>query len=162
MKVSECAPAPFGTDYYIMGDDHHVRGAQVQNITRQFVDLSVMESQTQSKVPNNFDCECILPSVPSDPLYVLPRTSFTLDDTSGVEAANRIVSILKETCPSTAMITTNTSRMRIAVHIDGCLDMKIKLFRHSGYPTAVLVVCRRDAGDWFAFHRVYMQIKNNF
>ncbi len=160
MKVSDCAPAPFEADYYIIEEDTQVRGAQVQNTTRPLLGLAEIGDHASSKVLNIFDRCCILPYTPSDPLYVLPGSKFTLSNISGVDVANRILSILRDSCPSSAMISTNIARMRITVQIDGRLDMKIKLFKH--IVDGVLVACRRDAGDWFAFHRIYMQLKNSF
>jgi hypothetical protein len=159
MRTSESVPAPIEADYYNHSEDQSTRGAAVQQVSRQRMDILGPLYHESSKVQNIFGDHCKLPQIPSDPLYTFPRSTFVVRHQGGSEVGNRILSILEASCPSSAGIIKDGARMKVTVKIEGCLDMKIKLFEHRD---GVLVVCRRDSGDWFAFSKLFMQLANSF
>ena len=150
------APAPFNTDYYVSNGDDAVRGAVVHGVRS--IHSASVQQQMASKIPQSFDDNCVSRELPDDPMYVLPRTRFTVEgEASSAALGNLIVTALRSLCPADTALTTDHVRMKVSVVIPGTLDFKVKLFREdNGHH---MVVVRRDSGDWFVFIQLYSAIK---
>ncbi len=147
-------PAPLNTDFYASDHGDSVRGAAV--MVGEAIDIRTVRSQVQSKVSQRFDSDCVVPNVPTDPLYVLPRSRFTVHDSRGTFVANSIVEGLRMVCPVDAAIEVNRSKMKVTILIPNSLDLKIKMFSTGD---DLLVTFRRDSGDWFVFIHIFSAIK---
>ena len=149
-------PAPFESDYYVADSAEPVRGAVVQQ--SRTLDTSAVQSGVLAKIPQSFADSCIAQSLPTDPLYVHPRSRFAVcSNQSAAELGNLLMSSLQSLCPAGALIRANSERMKISVEIPGTLDFKVKLFRSEKHGHIVTV--RRDSGDWFIFIQLYSAIK---
>lgn len=155
--MSERAPAPLDTDHYALNPDLSIRGTTVHS--GRFLDISDRNVHQTSKVSHLFDDRCIAPRVPSDPLYVLPRTKFTVKFESSAGLGNAIIVGLKSLCPAIAELKLDATRMKISVLIPGTLDLKVKIFEELEHSGVYMVVCRRDSGDWFVLMQVFSAIK---
>jgi hypothetical protein len=147
-------PAPFNTDFYAHESTDSVRGAAIR--VGEVIDIHLASSHAVSKVPHRFDTDCVVPNVPADPLYVLPRSKFTVHDHCGSRVANSIIDGLRLVSPADAVINVEPSKMKVSILIPNSLDMKIKLFACDG---DLLVTFRRDSGDWFVFIHIFSAIK---
>jgi hypothetical protein len=147
-------PAPLNTDFYATDNSDSIRGTAVR--VGEAIDVHVSRAQLLSKVPHKFDNHCAAPSIPSDPLYVLPRSKYTVHDSRAAFIGNAIVEALRLVSPVDATLEVNAAKMKVSVLIPSSLDMKIKMFA-SGDDT--LVTFRRDSGDWFVFIHIFSAIK---
>ena len=147
-------PAPFSTDFYA-DEAEGVRGAVVNN--QRVLDISGIPV-TLSKIPQPFVSHTAPPLLPADPMYVLPRTRFFVSGwESSAILANSILTALQGLCPQGCNFRTDIPRMKISVEIAGTLDFKVKLFQTTN--GQLMVVIRRDSGDWFMFIQLYSAIK---
>ena len=154
--MTDRAPAPFNADYYAVNPDVHLRGTAVHS--GRFVDFSTTQLDNPSKVSHVFDDSCFAPNIPSDPLYVLPRTKFTVNSESLSELATSILVGLQTLCPADTVLKTDKTKMKISVMVPGTLDVKVKILATESRNT-YLVTCRRDSGDWFVFMQVFLAVK---
>jgi len=147
-------PAPLNTDFYASDHADSHRGAAVRIV--EAIDVRATSGHIQSKVSQSFDSDCVVPTVPTDPLYVLPRSRFTVHDSRGTFVANSIVEGLRMVCPVDAAIEVNRARMKVSILIPNSLDLKIKMFACGD---DLLVTFRRDSGDWFVFIHIFSAVK---
>ena len=147
-------PAPLNTDFYASNHSDSVRGVAVR--VGEVIDIRTTNAHALSKVSQRFDSHCVVPNVPADPLYVLPRSRFTVHDSRGSFVANSIVEGLRMVCPVDAAIEVNPSRMKVSIMIPNSLDMKIKMFTSGD---DLLVTFRRDSGDWSVYIHIFSAIK---
>jgi hypothetical protein len=148
-------PGPFNGDFYVPDADTSVRGAILRE-ARAVDSVMTDSARATMKIPHSFIDSCTALPVPTDPLYVMPKTRFVAK--SSMDAAslgNMILQGLHSLCPANAEISTDMKRMRISVIIPGTLNFKVKLFAESH----LLVAIRRDNGDWFIFIQIYSSIK---
>jgi hypothetical protein len=147
-------PAPLSTDFYAHEATDSVRGAAVR--VGEVINIPLTSSRSLSKVPQKFDTDCVAPDVPADPLYVLPRSKFTVHAKRADVVANSILDGLLSVSPADAIINVQPSKMKVSILIPNSLDMKIKLFACDG---DLLATFRRDSGDWFVFIHIFSAIK---
>lgn len=150
------APAPFESDYYVAETGESVRGAVVHQ--PRTLDASTVQSGPLAKIPQTFADNCIAQALPTDHLYVHPRSRFAVRSSQSAAAlGNMLVAGLQSLCPAGTEIRTDSDRMKISVEIPGTLDFKVKFFRSTG--SSHIVSIRRDSGDWFIFIQIYSSIK---
>jgi len=148
-------PAPFNTDYYVVNNDETVRGTSIQ--VNQSIETHAAAFRSAAKVPHNFVDQFVIPSLPTDPLYVLPRSRFTVHKTTGSTVASAIFESLCSLCPVDTVL--NAHQAKISVLIPNSLDLKIKLFSTDSNGGDIIVTFRRDSGDWFVFIHIFAAVK---
>ena len=152
----ENPPEPFSGEYYVADTENAVRGA----VIHQGHSMAAMriDSETAVKVRDTFPSYVDSIPLPSDPLYVLPKSRFAVGSLTPVgQVGNLIAAGFQTLCPNGTQIVTDIARMRIAVTIPGTLEFKVKFFKdEAGHH---IVAVRRDSGDWFAFIQIYLAIK---
>jgi hypothetical protein len=149
------APAPFNTDYYVVNNDETVRGTAVQ--VNHSIDVQSTSFRRQQKVSHNFVDQSAVPNIPTDPLYVLPRSRFTVHHSNGSEVANSIFEGLRAVCPDDTVLTAHQSQAKISVMIPNNLDLKVKMYKNQNGD--IVVTFRRDSGDWFVFIHIFSAVK---
>ena len=150
-------PEPFDGDYYIAGRDEAIRGTTVHDSRP--LDAMVEETPVHVKIPYSFTSGCSATPLPTDPMYVMPRSRFTVRYSGDVSSlANLILSGLQRLCPTSTEVAADISRMRISVIIPGTLEFKVKFFADT-QDNQTIVAIRRDSGDWFIFIQIYSSIK---
>jgi hypothetical protein len=152
----EKAPEPFNADYYV-SDNDATRGAMM-HATR-VLEVPTVTSHA-AKIPQQFVSSSLAPPLPSDPMYVFPRTRFfVLDPPSHVSVANQIVATLHAISPQSSQIRTDARKLKVSVEVPGILDFKVKLFTVDN--GSLMVVVRRDSGDWFMFIQLFSALKKH-
>ena len=122
------------------------------------LDVTALATPLSSKIHTQFGDDLVAPHVPVDPMYVMPRSRFSVADApSSSSLANSILAALHRLCPQGAELRTDDNRVKISVVIPGTLDFKIKLFQSDN--GRLLVAVRRDSGDWFVFIQLYSALK---
>jgi hypothetical protein len=155
---SDKAPAPFDTDFYVNDQEEGVRGSVLH--AERIFDVKAAHQPLAAKIPHAFAAKILAPPVPSDPMYVFPRSRFHINESvSAPSVANTILTALQGLCPQGCQLSTDSHRVKISVLIPGTLDFKIKLFQCED--RRLLVVVRRDSGDWFMFMQLYSAIKKH-
>jgi hypothetical protein len=152
------APAPFNTDYYVVNNDETVRGTAVHMIHT--IDAQAASFRPATKVSHNSVDQCVVPTLPTDPLYVLPRSRFTVHKATGTQVANSIFEGLRSICPVETVLNAHLSKAKISVLIPNSLDLKIKMYM--GDNGDIIVTFRKDSGDWFVFIHIFSAIKKYF
>lgn len=150
-------PEPFNGDYYIAGRDEAIRGTTVHDSRP--LDAMVGDTPVDVKIPHSFTSGCSAITLPTDPMYVMPRSRFAVRSTGDVSSlANLVLSGLQRLCPTSAEVAADISRMRISVLIPGTVEFKVKFFVDP-QQSKTIVAIRRDSGDWFIFIQIYSSIK---
>jgi len=142
------------SDYYAADDEDTTRGGTVM------MEHSSLAAQVVPKAKwcERFSAVSHAPMIPSDPMYVLPRTRLTCKAESAAYLGSVIIEGIESFLTPTSKVGIDANRMKISVATPSGSTFKVKLFSEHEDDNKYTVVFRKDAGDGFAFSLFYIQM----
>jgi len=150
----------YGVTDDAMNGDFNLEDAEVTRGVLIYQESSMLQEMRTAQPVVEKRCQRFpstqVPLTPSDPLYIMPRTTLICRGTDAISIGNLLVEAAEGMFPSDCDVAVDVNRMRISVTTPGGLCFKVKVFAKRDDPEATLIAFRKDSGDWFAFSAFYV------